>query len=80
MERADAGKRRDHLRRLLRELRLERGVQQVELANRLDQPQSYVSKYEIGERRLEFVAVEAICDALGIPFLEFVRRWQEESP
>lgn len=71
---------RERLRVLLREIRRERGVQQAELARRLDLPQSYVSKYETGERRLEFVAVEAICEALEVPFLELVQRWQEEKP
>jgi transcriptional regulator with XRE-family HTH domain len=37
---------------LLKELRLGKGFTQVQLAARLDVPQSYVSKYETGERRL----------------------------
>lgn len=38
---------------------------QQELANRLDRPQSYVSKYERGERRLDVLEFVDIADALG---------------
>ena len=48
---------------------------QVVLADRLGVPQSVVSKYERGERQLDFVEVEAICDALGITLRTFIRRW-----
>lgn len=71
--------RRLALQRLIRELRTEKGVRQVELAELLGLPQSYVSKFESGERRLEFVMVEAICGALGVPFSDFLRRWGRED-
>jgi hypothetical protein len=38
---------------------------------RLGQPQSHVSKYELGERRLDFVETMLVCDALEIDFVEF---------
>ncbi len=65
------------LRLLLREIRHERGITQVELAARLGVPQSYVSKVETGERQLEFVAVEVVCAAMGLGFVDFVGRWEE---
>jgi transcriptional regulator with XRE-family HTH domain len=37
---------------------------QVELAQRLGRPQSFASKYELGERRLDFVEVFEIAEAL----------------
>lgn len=40
---------------VLRCARKQRGLTQVELAGRLDKPQSYVSKYESGERRLDVI-------------------------
>ena len=46
------------------EIRHARGLTQVEVANRLNKPQSYVSKYESGERRLDVVEFLDICDAL----------------
>jgi len=67
--------RRLKLRRLLRAIRRERGVTQVQLAERLEVPQSVISKYEGGERQLDFVEVEAVCDALGTSLRSFCRRW-----
>lgn len=59
---------------LLRELRHENGVTQVALADRLGKPQSYVSKYELGERRLDLVEAIKICQALEVDFVAFVQR------
>jgi hypothetical protein len=39
-------------------------------------PQSFVSKYESGERHLEFVEVAEICSALGIRLADLVRRFE----
>lgn len=50
---------------LLRELRQEAGLTQVELAGRLDVPQSFISKYETGERRLDVVELRHVAEAIG---------------
>ena len=63
----------DEIRRRLRQARLDAGLRQVELAMRLGEPQSFVSKYENRERRLTFAEVRRICRALDIDFLQFVR-------
>lgn len=68
-----------HLRRLLRELRTEGGLTQVELAERLDEPQSFVSKYESGERRLDVLELREVCNALGISLIDFIDRLERES-
>lgn len=44
---------------VLRELRLTAGLRQSDVAERLDVHQSFVSKYESGERRLDLVEREA---------------------
>lgn len=63
---------RQVLRELLRQLRKERaGLTQVELSQALGRPQSYVSKYEIGERRLDYVEVVEICQAIGVTMSDF---------
>ncbi len=49
-------------------------MRQVDLANRLQRPQSYVSKYESGERRLDLLELKQICCALGTSLEEFVRK------
>ena len=67
------------LRSLLRDLRNEAGLRQVDLASKLEEPQSFVSKYESGERRLDFVEVVEVCNALNITLPEFVRRFEESA-
>ncbi|MCR6484018.1 helix-turn-helix domain-containing protein [Amycolatopsis sp. OK19-0408] len=59
---------------LLRELRLEAGLTQVQIAERLDEPQSFVSKYEAGERRLDVVELHHVATAIGITLAALVER------
>ena len=61
--------------RLLREARDDAGLTQEELGARLGQTQSFVSKCERGERRLDIVEARAFCKALDISFSSFVRRF-----
>jgi len=75
----EAGSDPKHARvgKLLRKIRLEAKLRQIDVAERLRLPQSFVSKYESGERRLEFVEVAQICTALGIRFSAFVQRFED---
>ena len=57
---------------MLREVRQDRAVTQIELAERLGETQSFVSKCERGERRLDIVQLRAFCQALGIGLSGFV--------
>ncbi len=41
------------------------GMRQIELAQKLNKPQSFVSKFECGERRLDVIEFLTITDALG---------------
>ena len=41
------------------------GLTQHELARRLDKPQSFIAKYEGGERRIDVVEFVTICRAIG---------------
>ncbi len=59
---------------MLRELRHESGVTQEALAELLGKPQSYVSKYELGERRLNVVETFEVCRALNADFAAFVQQ------
>ena len=65
------------LRSVLRQLRTDAGLRQVDLAERLGEPQSFVSKYESGERRLDVVELAEICRGLGISLAAFVRRFED---
>ena len=64
---------------LLREQRHKAGLTQAELAERLGRPQSFVSKYEVGERRLDVVELRAVCGALGTSLASFVKRWENRT-
>jgi transcriptional regulator with XRE-family HTH domain len=75
--RRDGRKRKKEiLLQLLREVRREAGLRQVDLANRLGQPQSFVSKYESGERRMDLIDVHEVCEALDVSLADFVKRFQ----
>ena len=67
----------EELQSLLRELRENAKLTQKDVARRLGQPQSFVSKYESGERRLDLVELREVCDALGIPLTTFVKRFEQ---
>lgn len=50
--------------RALREVRRSKGMTQVQLSERLDRAQSYISNIERGERRLDVIEFMAIAAAL----------------
>ena len=56
----------EKLQGLLRELRKQQGVNQQELADHLGRPQSFVSKYESGERNIDLVELIDVIKALGL--------------
>lgn len=45
--------------------RVKAGVSQSELAHRLKKPQSFVSNYERGQRRIDILELAVISSALG---------------
>ena len=55
----------ERFRQTLIEARKERGLTQVDIAERLGKPQSFVSKYERGERRLDVVEFLEVAKAIG---------------
>ena len=64
------------LQALLRRLRNRAGLRQADVANELGEPQSFVSKYESGERRLDIVELREVCRALGVSLGEFIREFE----
>lgn len=64
-----------NLATLLRQVRLEADLTQSQLAEKIGQTQSYVSKYESGEQRLDLIELEAVCEAVGISLTDFVERY-----
>lgn len=57
--------------RLLRDARERAGLTQEDLAHRLQETQSFVSKCERGERRIDVVELRQFCEALGASFVDF---------
>ncbi len=51
---------------------------QAELASRLRKPQSFVSKFESGERKLDLPELEAVSEALGCSLETLIRRYKKE--
>lgn len=68
---------RGRMTELLREVRLETGITQVELAIRIEKDQAYVSRYESGQRKLDVLEVREICLAIGIALEEFIKRLEK---
>ena len=64
----------ERFKQLLIAARKKAGLTQVELAERLSRPQSYVSKYERGERRLDVIEFLEVAEAIGIEPIEFLRK------
>lgn len=62
---------------LLVETRTQTGITQVELANRLTEDQSWVSKVERGVRRLDLVELSLWCKALDVPLSRFIAQYED---
>lgn len=63
---------------LLRRLRIDGDLRQSDVAERLGVNQTFVSKYERGERRLDLVELRHVCEALGTDLERFVRSFEAE--
>jgi transcriptional regulator with XRE-family HTH domain len=56
------------------ELRESKNVTQVELARRLEKPQSYVSKVEILERRLDVIELCDWLNSIDVKITDFINQ------
>lgn len=68
---------KNRLAALLRQIRLDADLTQSQLAEKISQTQSYVSKYESGEQRLDLIELEAVCKAVDVSLAAFVERYLE---
>ena len=64
------------LRAVLIDARAEANLTQIEVAKKLKKPQSFVSKYENGERNLDVLEFAAVCRALGISACDVLKQLQ----
>lgn len=61
---------------LLREMRESKGITQKDLADIIHVDQTFISKVEVGERRLDFLELRTICIALEVSVLDFVKEME----
>ncbi|UZF90890.1 helix-turn-helix domain-containing protein [Bosea sp. NBC_00550] len=59
--------------------RKDAGITQVKLAARIGQRQTFVSKYELGERRLDVAEYIAIARAIGAEPFELMQKAEERG-
>jgi transcriptional regulator with XRE-family HTH domain len=59
---------------LLIEARKKRGLTQHQVAKALGRPQSFVAKYEVGERRLDLLEFLEVADALRVDPSQFIKQ------
>lgn len=71
---------REHkiLAEMLYQLRMASGLKQSELARLLGEHQSFVSKYESGERRLDIVELKTILGNLNTNLTEFAAQFEKK--
>ncbi len=65
-------------REMLCSCRKEANLTQQNLAERLNKPQSFVSKYESGERRLDLIEFLEVAEALNFDVFEFIKILQKD--
>ncbi len=57
----------------LKKARFESGLKQEEVAIKLKKPQSYISKIEGGERRIDIAELKEIANIYGKPISYFIK-------
>ena len=62
----------------LKQFRKSANLTQLELAERIGTDQTYISKYERGERRLDIIEVMAICKGMNIKFIKFFQVFESQ--
>lgn len=58
-------------------LRISAGLKQSELAEKIGAPQSFISKIESGERRIDLIELRTICIALGSTLEDFITEFEK---
>lgn len=72
MQKSLRSPRQQLLQTLLSAARKARNLTQAELAERLNKPQSFVAKYENGERRIDVIEFIDITGVLDIPSVDIL--------
>lgn len=62
------------LQELLIKARVDAGLTQQQLADKLGNPQSFVAKYEGGERRLDVIEFIEVCQMIGTKPQDIIKK------
>ncbi len=54
-------------------------MNQTQLAHQLDRPQSYISRYETGQTRLDLPELRLVCEGMGISLQEIIASFEESD-
>jgi transcriptional regulator with XRE-family HTH domain len=67
------------LKTALAKARQDKSLTQAEVALRLGRPQSFISKYECGERNLDVVEFVEVCRALSVDPQILIRQMEDND-
>ena len=62
----------------LKQYRRKAALTQIQLAEKLGETQTFVSKCERGERRIDVIELRTFCEAFGISLSQFSTRLERE--
>lgn len=62
--------------KVLKAVREEAGISQSQLAEKLESKQTFVSRCERGERRLDIIELNTWCEALGLSLSAFAKKFE----
>ena len=79
MPRSPFSRKHQQFRRLLAEARKHAGLTQADLARALGKPQSFVSKFERGERRLDVIEFLDVARALSLDPMHVIADLERRS-
>ena len=69
----------EYFRSLLVGARENAKLTQADISDKLGRPQSFVAKYEGGERRLDIIELLQVCSALGVDPHEIISQIQTRT-
>lgn len=64
--------------RLLYQARVGSNLRQIDIAEQLGVPQSFISKIESGERRIDVVELKELCEVMGLSMTDFIKIFEEK--